>query len=62
MVEYSCERCGKIFKQKGHYTNHMNRKTTCKKTENKVIEDAVQEKLQELSENGEIEIKNKNLI
>ena len=29
MVKYSCEKCGKIFKQKGHYTNHLNRKNPC---------------------------------
>ena len=29
MVEYSCEKCGKTFKQKGHYTKHLQRKTPC---------------------------------
>lgn len=60
--DYTCEKCGKVFSQKGHFTNHQKRKRPCKPIENKVIEDKVQEKLQELSENGEIEIKNKNLI
>lgn len=60
--EYTCEKCGKVFSQKGHFTNHQKRKRPCKPIENKVIEKKVQEKLQELSENGEIEIKNKNLI
>jgi len=60
--EYTCEKCGKVFSQKGHFTNHQKRKRPCKPIENKVIEEKVQEKLQELSENGEIEIKNKNLI
>ena len=60
--EHACEKCGKIFSQKGHFTNHMNRKTLCKPIVNKVIEEKLQEKLQELSENGDIEIKNKNLI
>ena len=60
--EYICEKCGKIFSQKGHFTNHQRRKRPCKPVENKVIEKKVQEKIQELSENGEIEIKNKNLI
>ena len=59
---YTCEKCGKVFSQKGHFTNHQKRKRPCKPIENKVIEEKVQEKLQELSENGEIEIKNKNLI
>ena len=29
MVNYSCEKCGKSFKQKGHYTKHLQRKTPC---------------------------------
>lgn len=29
MVKYSCEKCGKDFTQKSHYTNHMNRKNPC---------------------------------
>ena len=57
---YTCEKCGKVFSQKGHFTNHQKRKRPCKPIENKVIEGKVKEKLQELSENGEIEIKNKN--
>lgn len=60
--EYTCEKCGKVFTQKGHFMNHLKRKRSCKPIENKVIEEKVQEKLQELYENGEIEIKNKNLI
>ena len=60
--EYTCEKCGKVFSQKGHFMNHQKRKRPCNPIENKVIEEKVQEKLQELSKNGEIEIKNKNLI
>ena len=60
--EYTCEICGKVFTQKGHFMNHQKRKRPCKPIENKIIEEKVREKLQELSENGEIEIKNKNLI
>tara|TARA_Y100000389_G_scaffold3799_1_gene3654 strand:- start:866 stop:2029 length:1164 start_codon:yes stop_codon:yes gene_type:complete len=60
--KYICEKCGKVFSQKGHFTNHLNRKTPCKPVENKVIEEKIKDKLQELSENGEIEIKNINLI
>lgn len=60
--EYTCETCGKVFSQKGHFTNHQKRKRPCKPIENKVIEQRVKEKLQELSKNGEIEIKNKHLI
>lgn len=29
MVKYSCEKCGKEFGQKGHYSAHINRKNPC---------------------------------
>ena len=29
MVFYKCSRCNKTFKQKGHYTRHINRKNKC---------------------------------
>ena len=29
MVKYSCEKCGKEFTQKGHYTKHINKKNPC---------------------------------
>ena len=60
--KYTCEKCGKVFSQKGHFINHQKRKIPCKSIENKVIEEKVQEKLQELSENGDIEIKNLNIF
>ena len=60
--EYTCDKCGKVFSQKGHYNSHLNRKNPCKSIKNTIIEEKVQEKLQELSENGDIEIINKNLI
>ena len=62
MVKYACEKCGKVFSQKGHFTNHLKRKRPCKPIENKVIEEKVKKKLQELSKNGEIEIKNNERI
>jgi hypothetical protein len=34
MVVYTCEDCGKKFKDKQDYTRHINRKTSCKKPEN----------------------------
>ena len=55
MVQYSCEKCGKTFKQKGHYTKHLQRKTPCDNIVNKIekiVEDKVEEKLQQLLENG----------
>jgi len=69
MVEYSCEKCGKTFKQKGHYTKHLQRKTPCNNIKDKIeqivetkVDELVEEKIQELAKNGNIEIKNKNLI
>ena len=29
MGKYNCEKCGKEFKQKSHYTAHANRKNPC---------------------------------
>jgi len=69
MVIYSCEKCGKTFKQKGHYTNHINKKNPCDNIKDKIenivenkVDELVKEKIQELVKGGEIEIKNKNLI
>ena len=69
MVNYSCEKCGKTFKQKGHYTKHLQRKTPCDNIKDKIekmvenkINEVVEEKIQQLVQNGDIEIKNKNQI
>jgi len=59
--EYVCINCGKIFSQKGHFTNHMKRKRPCKPIKNALIEEKVKEKIQELLNKGEL-IKTKNLI
>ena len=37
MVKYSCEKCGKEFIQKGHFTKHINKKKPC------VIESKIKE-------------------
>jgi len=29
MVKYACEKCGKEFQQKGHYSRHINKKEPC---------------------------------
>jgi len=50
MGKYTCEKCGKEFSQKSHYTTHANKKNPCI-TESKIkelITDAVKEKLLEL--------------
>ena len=61
MVNYNCEKCGQPFKQKCHYDYHINRKNPCKPLENKIIDDKILEKIKELSEKGDIEIKNPNM-
>lgn len=45
MPTYQCERCDKVFKQKGHYDTHLARKKPCEK--NTVIEALVEKKVQE---------------
>ena len=69
MVIYSCEKCGKTFKQKGHYMKHLQRKTPCDNIKDKIenivenkVDELIKEKLKDLVEKGDIEIKNKNLI
>ena len=50
MGKYNCEKCGKEFAQKSHYTSHVNKKTPCV-VEFKIkemIENAVKEKLIEI--------------
>jgi len=44
MVNYSCEKCGKEFTQKGHYTKHLNKKNPC------VVESKVKEMLDKVVE------------
>ena len=39
MVNYGCEKCGKEFSQKGHYTKHLNKKNPC------IVESKVKEML-----------------
>jgi DNA (cytosine-5)-methyltransferase 1 len=54
MVKYSCDKCGKEFKQKGHYTTHINKKNPCV-FENKMkemIEKVITEKLYEIKSNA----------
>ena len=52
MGKYTCEKCGKEFNQKSHYTTHINKKNPCI-NESKIkelIDDAVKVKLIEISE------------
>ena len=45
MVNYSCEKCGKEFNQKTHYTRHLNTKKPCEIEEKVVDEKVVDEKV-----------------
>lgn len=49
MVNYSCDKCGKKFTQKGHYTRHMNKKNPCIHMSkiNEMVDAAVEKRLKE---------------
>lgn len=60
MGKYSCEKCGKEFKQKSHYTTHTNKKNPCV-VESKIkelIDNAVKEKLIEIKKTSPSDIIN----
>ena len=50
MPEYTCDKCGRIFKQKSGHTDHMNKKTDCVSNSviGQVIEKKVEEKVKEV--------------
>ena len=53
MPEYTCDKCGRIFKQKSGHTDHMNKKTDCVSNSaiGQVIEKKVEEKVKEVLNN-----------
>ena len=64
MGKYNCEKCGKEFNQKSHYTTHTNKKNPCV-IESKIkemIDNAVKEKLIEIKKTSPINIINNNEI
>ena len=50
MGKYNCEKCGKEFNQKSHYTTHANKKNPCvdERKMKELIDNAVKEKLIEI--------------
>jgi len=59
MTKYICEKCGKEFKQKGHYTTHLNKKNPCVNESkiHEIINKAVEEKLSALLKEFNINFK-----
>jgi hypothetical protein len=56
MGKYNCDKCGKEFKQKSHYTTHVNKKNPCV-AESKIkemIDNAVKEKLIEIKNTANV--------
>lgn len=46
---YTCEKCAKVFKQKGHFTEHQNKKNDCTNPQlERIIEEKVEEKVKEV--------------
>ena len=63
MSKYTCEKCGKEFSQKGHYTKHLNKKNPCV-VETKVkemLDKVVDEKIKELNKKFIVENENVNI-
>jgi len=59
MVKYSCEKCGKEFTQKGHYTKHTTKKNPCvfeSKIE-EIIEKAISKKIDDINSNSNFSTK-----
>jgi DNA modification methylase len=63
MVKYSCEKCGKEFTQKGHYTKHINKKNPCisESKIKEIIEKVVTEKMNDVKSNN-IDIHESNIV
>jgi DNA (cytosine-5)-methyltransferase 1 len=64
MVKYSCEKCGKEFNQKGHYTKHTTKKNPCvfeSKIEG-IIEKAIAKKIDDINTISSIKLSLSNTI
>ena len=57
MVNYSCEKCGKEFSQKGYYTKHLNKKNPCvvESKLKEVLDKVINEKLENIKLSNNLE-------
>ena len=64
MSKYTCEKCGKEFKQKGHYTTHLNKKNPCvnELKIKEIVDKAVEEKISKIKNNIIFEIMEDEII
>ena len=62
MSKYTCEKCGKEFKQKCHYTTHLNKKNPCvnELKIKEIVDKAVEDKISKIKQNIIFEIENEN--
>jgi DNA adenine methylase len=60
MGKYSCEKCGKEFNQKSHYTTHIHKKNPCvnESKMKEIIDNAVKEKIIEIKKTSSSDIFN----
>ena len=56
---YTCEKCAKVFKQKGHFTEHQNKKNDCSNPNlERIIEEKVKEVVQKMNKPKEVALDN----
>lgn len=62
MVKYTCEKCGKDFKQKSHYSTHINKKNPCVSDSKikEMIDNAVKAKIVEFNQDENIVVETIN--
>ena len=58
MSKYTCEKCGKEFKQKGHYKIHLNKKKPCinESQIKEIVDNVFKENVSNIINNPEIKL------